>query len=166
MLVMRLLVLVCVTMLFGCGGEERHAVEADLIRPPRVGEKCDHTWQGPEEDEAVAAVLFLNRGIVRPGNTLWAAIENRGTDRVETGIDPRVQRQAGDDWVEQSFPGLDSILAAYTIEPRTVSPCLQVPIPKLWKPGLYRVNFEVSARGSLDQVEGPGFPSYFRVRDR
>ena len=158
--------LACLATLFGCGGEEEHAFELDRIRPPRGGEQCDQTWRGPSEDEAVAATLFLNRGVVRPGGRLWAAIENRGATALETGIAPKVKRRVEGEWVDQVFPGTDSLLAAYTIERSTVSPCLGVRISKTWKPGLYRVNFEVSASGSLDQVEGPGFPSYFRIRGR
>ena len=159
-----LLLLACVAMLFGCGGEEEPAVEADLIRPPGAGKKCDQTWQGPTEDEEVAATLFLNRRVVRPGGTLWAAIENRGTEELTYGVAPMVKRQIGETWVGQPFPGMDFPLLALTIDPRTLSTCIEIPVPKSWKPGLYRVNFEVSARGSVDQIEGPGFPSYFRVR--
>lgn len=39
-----------------------------------------------------------------------------------------------------------------------------VPIPKTWKPGLYRVAFGVFPQGSVERIGGPGFPAYFWVR--
>jgi hypothetical protein len=156
----------CLVMLFGCGGEEGSAMEADLIRSPRAGEECDRTWQGPAEDEAVAATLFLNRQSVQPGGRLWAAIENRGNSELAYGIEPLVKRRVGSEWVIQLFPDMAFPLLEITIDPKAVSMCIEVPIPSTWKPGLYRVNFEVSPYDSLDRVEGPGFPSYFRIRSQ
>lgn len=98
-----LLTLTCLPALFGCGNEGGSAFELDFIRPPRAGEICDQAWRGPAEDEAAAASIFLNRAVVRPGDKLWAAIENRGTDDLETGVEPKVKRRVGDDWVEQFF---------------------------------------------------------------
>lgn len=158
--------LLCFAMLSGCGDGEEPGIEADLIRPPRAGDQCDRTWKGPAEDEAVAATLFLNRGIVRPGGRLWAAIENRGTTELVHGIEPKVKRRVGDEWVVQTYPRMDWILLAITIDPKTVSTCIEVPVPSVWNPGLYRVHFDVRPYDSVDDIGGPGFPSYFRVRDR
>jgi hypothetical protein len=163
-LAVHLLALVSLATLFGCGSKEESAFELDFIRPPRAGEKCDMTWRGPAVDEAAAASVFLNRAVVRPGGELWAAIENKGFGDLETGIEPKVKRRVGDDWVEQFFPGTEFSLRAETIELRTVSLCMGVPIPKTWKPGLYRVAFEVSPHGSVERIEGAGFPAYFWVR--
>ena len=163
-LAVHLLALTCLTTLFGCGGEVGPPFELDFIRPPHAGEKCDQSWRGPIEDEAAAASIFLNRAVVRPGGELWAAIENRGTGDLGTGVEPRVKRRVDDDWVEQFFPETEFTLASYVIQPKTVFGCLVVPIPKSWKPGLYRVAFEVSAYDSVERIGGPGFPAYFWVR--
>lgn len=162
-LMVLLLALTCCSMLLGCGGEGEAAVEADLIRPPKAGERCDRTWQGPSEKQAVAATLFLDRRVARPGGTLWAAIENRGDSDLTYGIEPLVERRMGSEWVDQVFPGMAFPLLALTVDPKTVSVCIEVPIPRAWRPGLYRVSLEVTPDDSVERIGGPGFPSYFRI---
>lgn len=163
-------VLIGFGVLSGCGDGNKATGDFDAVRPLGPGSKCDRTWRGPDTDEAGAAGLFLDRRAVKSGGTLWAAIENLGTEELLYGFEPIAQKRVGDEWVRQEFTSdgepMESLLAAVTLDPGAVSVCIDVPISDDWAPGEYRVSFEVTARESNDQVGGPGFPSRFRVLDR
>ena len=154
--------------LFGCGGDDaRRGADVDAVRPAQPGEKCDRTWRGPSEDEAAAAATFVNGATVPLGGRLWAAIENLGTDALSHGVEPIAERLVGDRWVRQGFTlnglPLEFTLLALDIEAESVSQCLEVPIPANWKPGKYRVGFEVTPYDSADPIVDPRSQAHFRV---
>jgi hypothetical protein len=146
----------------GCSSDGESDAEAGSRRKAS-SRLCDGGWRGPTEPGvAAAARLVLNRPLAHPGATLQAMIENLGTEKLLFGIRPRIYRAVGGRWAEQDGSGY--VLRAEYLAPRSSSPCLPVPIGEKWRPGRYRVSFEVSAVRSREDLRDRRLWAFFRVK--
>jgi hypothetical protein len=84
------------------------------------------------------AGIAVNRDRVRPGETVFARVENRGTSWIEFGLSYEVQRREGDRWVEQDL-GVDGwLLPAIFMPSGQTGWCMPYRMPADAAPGRYR----------------------------
>lgn len=84
------------------------------------------------------AGIAVNRDRVRPGQSVFARVENRGTSWINFGLEYEVQRQEGDGWVEQDL-GVDGWLLPMILMPGGQSGwCMPYRVSADAAPGRYR----------------------------
>lgn len=128
-------------------------------RVGRKSELCTRDWIGPQENDAVAAKLLIDRRRVLPGTRIFVRIENLGRAALGYGEAPKIDRLDSGRWHGVSVGSLGMLLE---LRPRSTSSCLEVPVSDSWRPGLYRMSFEVE---EIDNQGGASELStvYFRV---
>jgi hypothetical protein len=98
---------------------------------------------------------------------MFALIVNTGQAVLEYGVKPEVDQLVHGLWhprpfvqdgVPVGFPGI-----ILKLKPHTTSTCMEVPVSDSWRPGLYRVWFEVEAERNQDAVSELQPTAYFRV---
>lgn len=98
-----------------------------------------------------AAGVAVNRDRVRPGQKVFARIENRGTGSVEFGLSYAVERFERGRWVEQDL-GVDGWLLPLIVMPGGGSGwCMPYRVPRDASPGRYRFVKELGLGGRRDK---------------
>jgi hypothetical protein len=92
------------------------------------------------------ARIAVNRKEVHPGGTIYARVENPGTEWVSYGVAYEVQRREGGRWVEQPLGVGGWILIGLAMGSGGSGSCMKYHVPVGAEPGLYRFVKEM-ARG-------------------
>jgi Bacterial Ig-like domain len=143
-----------------CSSNEEPTTEM-VARSKTAWPPCEGEWRGPVEPHVAAARLLLERQVVPLGSSSKAVIENLGTGKLGFGLEARIYRAVNGHWREQDSSG--STMASINLPPRSVSHCLEVPIGENWRPGRYRVTFEVSSSRPQEDLHDPRLWAFFRV---
>ena len=84
------------------------------------------------------AGIAVDRGRVRPGEKVYARVENRGTSWVSFGTMYEVQKREGGRWVEQDLGIGAWTLPLFLLEGGRTSDCMRYRVPADASPGRYR----------------------------
>jgi hypothetical protein len=134
----------------GCGGSEDE--ETGRTVPAsywsgKSGAFCRTKIEIDAGGKRAAAGLMLNRRRVAAGGVLQVRIRNLGREALSHGAMPIVQQRVDDRWERRGYeedgrPILFPLVAVKAVS-GSVGGCKEVPISTEWKPGQYRVAFEV-----------------------
>lgn len=132
---------------------------------------CRGNWSNVlQEGRSDDGRLVLNRAETMPGSVIRTRIANESGQVLQQGMNPLVDMRVDGEWVARpimdgrsvrSYPAL-----AIRVNPGKAGPCLEIPVPDQWRPGQYRVRFEVRALkrggGATDLI----LENYFDVDGR
>ena len=120
----------------GSLGGETFGREFCLPAPIAAGDR------GPEVG------LAVERANARPGGAAFARVENRSEERIEFGVEYRVQRFVGGKW--RRAPGAPHgpwIQIALLLAPGHSGSCMRYVVPEEAPPGRYRFSRDLIAGG-------------------
>jgi hypothetical protein len=83
--------------------------------------------------------LGLNSGSYRPEQTVFARVENFGTEHIHYGADYRISRLEGTRWVKAPESPGRFIKPLYGTPPGAIGKCFQFWVPPAMPPGRYRM---------------------------
>lgn len=170
--VLAALVLACGPM--GCGSESGGSVDSTTAARGKSA-----YWDGPPrsfcrpgrmvqlDGKSASGLLVLDRAVSRAGRSLQARIENLGRERLEHGLDPKIDRRVDGHWAPGAGTG-DGKFTAYPalaliVEPGFAGHCVDIRISKNWRPGRYRVTFDVRALKKGGGFSDLSLVNYFSV---